>query len=162
MTQPELSADHLLNSVQSWQRGEQSRGEVLGLLSQVPSDDGGLIRDVIQQLCGSSGATTPHGETTDAWRAELMASRARTWRVPDTAGLLVGPSALILTDGRMGAVLRREGVQCLPASVCASMMLLCETIVMAHTALDTHEMQKLQRQRVEATSTSLSEIDRIP
>ncbi|PNY82422.1 hypothetical protein [Deinococcus koreensis] len=162
MTESEPTAVHLLTTIQAWQRGERPREDVVLLLSQVPSEDGELIREVIRGVCQLPGAATPHGDSTDTWRSELMASRARTWRVPDTAGLLVGPSVLILTDGREGAVLRRDGVQCLPASVCASMMLLCETIVMAHTALDAHEMQKLQRQRVEATSTSLSEIDRIP
>ena len=76
--------------------------------------------------------------------------------------MLVGPEVLVLTDGRSGVVLRQSGTQCLPGSVSASMMLLCETIVMAHTALDQDELLKLQRQRVDATSTSLSEIDRIP
>lgn len=153
----------LRDHITAWQRGETTRDDLIRLLLRVPPEDGQVVHDVIHDLCGGDVLPgTTHGTTADDWRAELMASRARTWRVPEVAGLLVGPEVLVLTDGRTGAVLRDSGTQCLPASVCASMMLLCETIVMAHTALDQEELLKLQRQRVDATSTSLSEIDRIP
>ncbi|GHF28593.1 hypothetical protein HNQ07_000973 [Deinococcus metalli] len=154
---------HLHTSIAAWQRGDLTRDDLVRTLIRLSPEDGQLVHDVIHDLCaGRPGGGPPQGASADDWRAELMASRARTWRVPAVAGLLVGPEVLVLTDGREGVVLRDTGTQCLPASVCASMMLLCETIVMAHTALDQQELQKLQQQRVDATSTSLSEIDRIP
>lgn len=87
-----------------------------------------------------------------------MACRAKTWGSPTSAGLLVGPTVLILTDGRRGVVLDDSGTQLLKSSVSASLLLLCQTIVLADNAVDAQEVGRLRQQRIESTSTSLSEI----
>ncbi|THF88743.1 hypothetical protein E7T09_06075 [Deinococcus sp. KSM4-11] len=158
-----LTSEAIRTRILAWQGGDLERDDLVRTLIRLSPEDGQVIHDLLHDFC--DGVPVPgagQGASADDWRAELMASRARTWRVPDVAGMLVGPEVLVLTDGRSGVVLRQSGTQCLPGSVSASMMLLCETIVMAHTALDQDELLKLQRQRVDATSTSLSEIDRIP
>ncbi|RJF69439.1 hypothetical protein D3875_21065 [Deinococcus cavernae] len=66
---------------------------------------------------------------------------------------------LILTEATRGVVLRESGAKALPRSTSASIMLLCQTIVMAQNAVDAQELKKLQDQRIASTSTSLSEIE---
>lgn len=160
MTDALPTATDLLTSLEAWLRGETSREAATDPLVRLSPEGGAAVQELIALLSARAGAG-PSGTSTDAWRDELMACRARTWRVPDVAGLLVGPQVLILTDGRAGVVLRDEGVRALTASVCPSMLLLCETIVMAQTALDRQGIEQLQRQRAQAASTSLSEIEKI-
>ena len=75
--------------------------------------------------------------------------------------MLVGPTVLILTDGRQGVVLGQQDTRVLNSSVSGSLMLLCQTIVLAEHALNERDMRQLQEQRLESASTSLSEIDPI-
>lgn len=169
MTTPFLDgeAGPLLDAVLAWQRGELPRDTVVQTLSGVPADQGADIQGLIGALCqrvqsaSASPSGSGQGEGVDSWRAELMGSRARAWAYPDIAGLLVGPEVILLVDSREGVVLRGDSAACLPASVCGSLVLLCQTIVMAQSAVDAQELQKLQQQRIESTSTSLSEIEPI-
>ncbi|BDP43790.1 hypothetical protein DAETH_37590 (plasmid) [Deinococcus aetherius] len=91
-------------------------------------------------------------------QTELLACRARAWASPDSVGLLVGPTVLILTDGRQGAVLSDAGTRLLTLS----------SKQQRFPAVPDHRdggprgrcpgAGKLHQQRVESTSTSLSEI----
>ncbi|MCD0177828.1 hypothetical protein IHN32_17985, partial [Deinococcus sp. 14RED07] len=69
------------------------------------------------------------------------------------------PTVLILTDGQRGVVISAAGTRALSGSVSASLLLLCQTIVMAQNALNEREMGTLRQQRIESASTSMSEID---
>lgn len=172
MTNPEQAAansgraQELLKVIQAWQTGETERQTAVVALSTVPLDEGRVLLDVLDGLSRQVElARVAHDhahqqEDTESWRSELMASRARSWNYPDGVGLLVCPSVLILTDGRRGVVLRENGgAKALPASTSASLMLLCQTIVMAENSMNEKEMSRLQQQRIESTSTSLSEIE---
>ncbi|MPY66383.1 hypothetical protein F8S09_06670 [Deinococcus sp. SDU3-2] len=144
-----------------WQAGGLDREALVGQLTTL--GEGEAVHALIGDLIGEA----PGHEVTDAagtgeWRAELLASRAKAWAHPASAGLLVGPHVLILTDGRRGVVLTAEGTRVLKASVSASMLLLCQTIVMADHAVDAQELGTLRQQRIESTSTSLSEIEPLP
>lgn len=99
--------------------------------------------------------------TTEHWREELMACRARTWPSPDQAGLLVGPHVLILTDGQQGVIFEAAGVRVMARSMSGSLMLLCQTIVMAEHAVNAQDLGNLRQQRIESASTTLSEIQPI-
>ncbi|AWT37770.1 hypothetical protein GCM10008956_13910 [Deinococcus arenae] len=159
-----MTEDTLLNAVHAWQRGALTRDALITQLTSLGRADAPLITELITQL---HGRVAPHAEpgqpgagasSTDVWRDELMGSRACTW---GSAGLLVGPSVLILTDGRHGVVLGERDTRALNSSVSGSLMLLCQTIVMAEHALNERDMRQLQEQRLESASTSLSEIDPI-
>lgn len=157
-------AEALLDTIRRWQVGALERDQVVRSLSSVPLDDGETVRAVLEGLMKhvelarvASGAQVQ--EDTESWRAELMASRARSWNFPHSVGLLVCPSVLILVESQRGVVLRASGAKALPASTSASLMLLCQTIVMAQNAVDVQELNKLQQQRIASTSTSLSEIE---
>ena len=161
---PQSSAEALLSSIRRWQLGALNRDQVVLELTRVPLDQGDTILDVLSGLHGQvelARVTTGEHvqEDTESWRNELMASRARNWNYPNGAGLLVCPSVLILTDGKRGVVMRASGTTALPGSTSASIMLLCQTIVMAQHAVDAQELKKLQDQRIASTSTSLSEIE---
>ncbi|GMA14284.1 hypothetical protein E5F05_02360 (plasmid) [Deinococcus metallilatus] len=167
MSQPSDVPPHLpqsaelLGAIQAWQRGELPREASVGPLILLGSEQGALVRELIQALLQHVPAGQPAGageRTTDDWRAELLACRARAWASPDSAGLLVGPTVLILTDGDQGALLSPAGTRRLTGSLSASLLLLCQTIVMADSALDGQELGRLRQQRIESTSTSLSEI----
>lgn len=165
MTQPSFNstspASRIVEALGRWQAGEEERAEVLNLLTQVPQDEGEIIREVITawHSKGPEAARPLPSEGAESWRAELMASRARTWNYPHSAALLVSPNVLILTEGQHGFIFREGGVSILPVSTSSSLLLLAQTIVMAQTALDTREVGRLREQRIEATSTSLSEIE---
>ncbi|GAA0514361.1 hypothetical protein [Deinococcus depolymerans] len=157
----------LISAVQAWQASQLTQEEAVAHFTALQRDEGHLVRQAITDLLRSPdpGAPVPSGAaspTTDAWRAELMAGRARTWHSPEPAGLLVGPTVLILTDGQRGVVLSAGGTRRLSSSVSASLMLLCQTIVLAQSALNEREMGALRQQRVESASTSMSEIEIIP
>ena len=62
---------------------------------------------------------------------------------------------------KRGVILYPDHVRALPASTSGSMMLLCQTIVMAQNAVDAKEIGQLRQQRIDSTSTSLSEIEPI-
>lgn len=161
---PPDSAEALLSTIRRWQLGAVSREQVVLELTRVPLDQGEVMLEVLSGLQGQVElARVTSGEhaqeDTESWRNELMASRARNWNYPNGVGLLVCPSVLILTDGRRGVVLRVSGAKALPSSTSASIMLLCQTIVMAQHAVDAQELKKLQDQRIASTSTSLSEIE---
>ena len=55
-----------------------------------------------------------------------------------------------------------SGTRILTGSMSASLLLLAQTIVMADHAVDAQELGKLRQQRIESTSTSLSEIKPVP
>lgn len=151
----------LLGAAHAWQRGETTRDAVLGPLTLLGGEQGELVQGFIADLIRRAPARPPSeagDRSTNHWRAELMACRARAWASPASAGLLVGPSVLILTDGRQGVVLSSSGTRSLPGSISASLLLLAQTIVMADSAVDAQEVGKLRQQRIESTSTSLSEI----
>ncbi|BDP44183.1 hypothetical protein DAETH_41520 (plasmid) [Deinococcus aetherius] len=158
-----LDAPHaeLLDTIAAWQRGETTRDAVVTPLTLLGGEQGEVVQQLVEELLrhasprltGEAG-----GQGTDQWRAELMACRAKTWGSPTSAGLLVGPTVLILTDGRRGVVLDDSGTQLLKSSVSASLLLLCQTIVLADNAVDAQEVGRLRQQRIESTSTSLSEI----
>ena len=161
---PHNGAEALLSSIRRWQVGAVTREDVVLELTRVPLERGDIMLDVLTGLLGQVElARVTSGEhaqeDTESWRNELMASRARNWNYPDGAGLLVCPSVLILTDGKRGVVLRASGTTALPGSTSASIMLLCQTIVMAQHAVDAQELKKSQDQRIASTSTSLSEIE---
>ena len=168
---PPASTPDWLGLVSAWQRGEVPREALTGPLTQLGSDQGETVQTLIsgllaraRQVAGERGAGpgADSDASTDNWRAELLACRARTWASPASAGLLVGPTTLLLTDGRQGVVLGRSGLRALPGSVSASLLLLCQTIVMADYAVDAQELGTLRQQRIESTSTSLSEIEPLP
>ncbi|WP_034388790.1 hypothetical protein [Deinococcus sp. YIM 77859] len=147
----------LLAAVQAWQQSQAPREVLIGLLTHLDDQQGGMVQELIEQLAGQGRAQAPSRQT-DEWRAELMASRARAWASPNSAGLLVGPTVLILSDGRRGVVLSERGTRPLGSSVAASLLLLAQTIVLADHALDSREVSELRQQRIESSSTSLSEI----
>ncbi|GGR69207.1 hypothetical protein GCM10008959_34040 [Deinococcus seoulensis] len=158
----------LSGAVRAWQAGHLTQEGVVARFTALRRDEGSEVRGAIDELLlGAAGGPVlgaAHGapETaTDAWREELMASRARAWSSPDQAGLLVGPSVLILTDGLRGVVLSAAGTRALTGSVSGSLMLLCQTIVLAQGALDSRTMGDLRQQRIESASTSMSEIEPI-
>lgn len=151
----------LAEAVARWQAGELAREALVGALTA--QKDGAAVRELIDELSAAHPEREVLGAAdTAGWRAELLASRAKTWPHPESAGLLVGPQVLILTDGQRGVVLTPEGQRGLGASVSASMLLLCQTIVMADHAVDAQELGTLRQQRIESTSTSLSEIEPLP
>ncbi|GGK99902.1 hypothetical protein [Deinococcus radiotolerans] len=157
-----MNTEPLLTAVHAWQRGALDREDLIARLTALGREDAPLLSELIGQLTvqaaphghGAPAADSPNG--TDVWRDELMGSRARTW---GTVGLLVGPSVLILTDGQRGVVLGERESRALSSSVSGSLMLLCQTIVMAEHALNEREMQHLREQRLQSASSSLSEID---
>lgn len=161
---PPASLPDWLALAQAWQRGEVPREVLTGALAGLGSEQGEVVQDLIGALIRQGGAASAGqgsgaaDRSTDNWRAELLACRARTWASPASAGMLVGPTTLLLTDGRQGVVLARPGLRPLPGSVSASLLLLCQTIVMADGAVDAQELGKLRQQRIDSTSTSLSEI----
>lgn len=148
-------------AVALWQAGELGREALVGQLTALK--DGEAIHALIGELTAAApGHEVAGAADTEEWRAELLASRAKAWAHPASAGLLVGPHVLILTDGRHGVVLTAQGTRGLGGSVSASMLLLCQTIVMADHAVDAQELGTLRQQRIESTSTSLSEIEPLP
>lgn len=155
----------LLRAAQAWQRGEAPREALTGpLVLLPPGEGGGLVSELIGALLAQADASPPAGAEQRGvgdWRSELLACRARAWASPAAAGLLVGPGALILTDGRRGVVLTSPGTRALASGTSASLLLLAQTIVMADHAVDAQELGRLRQQRIESTSTSLSEIDPI-
>lgn len=160
-SQPDPFLSELLGSIDAWQRGEASRDAVTGPLTRLGPGEGDLVQQAVEAVFEGARArpsAEAGGQSTDLWRAELMACRARTWGSPTGAGLLVGPTVLILTDGRRGVVLDASGTRALKSSVSASLLLLTQTIVMADDAVDAQEVGRLRQQRIESTSTSLSEI----
>lgn len=153
----------LRSAVLAWQRGELFRDSLVQLLSRVPEDQGQVIRELIVALCQhvqrlQSTPAAKSAPEVEAWRHELMSSRARAWGVPHQAGMLVSPHLILLVSADQGLVLRDGALSCLPVSVCGSLLLLAQTIVMAQTAVDEQELRELRQQRIESTSTSLSEI----
>ncbi|GAA5513958.1 hypothetical protein Dcar01_02707 [Deinococcus carri] len=155
----------LLTAIAAWQAGTIPRESLVAQFTGISREEGQLIQQVITSLIqhapASAEAKSPD-RSTNEWRAELMDSRARAWAHPASAGLLVGPEVLILTDGRQGISLRPTRVWVLNSSVSASLLLLCQTIVMADHALNAQELGKLRQQRIESTSSSLSEIEPLP
>lgn len=155
-----MTHDTLLNAAQQWQRGAGTRDALVAHLTALGREDAPVITDLIQHLRAHAGHDQDGDapRSTDGWRDELMGSRACTW---GGAGMLVGPNVLILTDGQRGVVLGERDTRALSSSVSGSLMLLCQTIVMAEHALNQREMQDLREQRLQSASTSLSEIDPI-
>ena len=156
---PGLSS--LLHHIGAWQKGEATRDALLGPLTTLDGEQGDTVHSLIRGLIARAQARQSAGaddRSTDRWRAELMACRAKAWASPASAGLLVGPTVLILTDGRQGVVLGDTGTRVLASSVSGSLLLLAQTIVMADNAVDTRELGRLRQQRIESNSTSLSEI----
>lgn len=156
-------ATDLLRAVLDWQSGELPREVLVSRLTALTPEQGeqvtGLLAELHRRAGRAPSAHAPQEDDTAGWRAELMACRARTWPFPQAAGLLVGPSVLILTDGTHGLVLRERVVRPLTMSVSSSLLLLCQTIVMAQHAVDRQELGQLRQQRIESSSTSLSEIE---
>ncbi|WP_189073002.1 hypothetical protein [Deinococcus sedimenti] len=159
-----MTEETLLTAVHAWQRGALTREELISQFVTLSREDAPVIGQLIGQLAldalphGQGSSRTGTAASTDVWRDELMSSRARTW---GSAGLLVGPSVLILTDGRQGVVLSERDTRTLSSSVSGSVMLLCQTIVLAEHALNERDMQDLREQRLQSASTSMSEIDPI-
>lgn len=141
------------------------------IVEQLVALSGEQLRRVIEAVTAQAHAdaadpsvslhSDPEQGMTDSWREELMACRARTWPSPDQAGLLVGPHVLILTDGQQGVILSAAGVRVLKPSIGGSLMLLCQTIVMAEHAVNAQDLGNLRQQRIESASTTLSEIQPI-
>ncbi len=165
-----FSAEQLLDAVLAWQKSEQPRDAFIQPLIRLPEEQGFVVRELIQRVTQKLesqpvGATTteqnPDKPKIDHWREELMACRVKTWSFPNPAGLLVGPTVCILVTGEQGVVLRAQAGRVLPISVCGSLLLLSQTIVMAQNAVNAKELQSLQQQRIESTSTSLSAIQPI-
>lgn len=152
----------LLNAVHAWQRGALDRDGLISQFTSLGREDAALVSELIAQLALEAAPhavpTSATPPSTEVWRDELMGCRARTW---GSAGLLVGPSVLILTDGQRGVVLGERDTRTLSSSVSGSLMLLCQTIVLAEHALNEREMQQLREQRLQSASTSMSEIDPI-
>ncbi|MFC4638296.1 hypothetical protein [Deinococcus hohokamensis] len=151
----------LLERLQAWQAGAATLEDLVQDLTALGLEEGAVVQALIQAVHASLAPRPSHAvrPSADDWRAELMACRARVWPAPDPAGLLVGQNLLILTDGQQGTVVREQGARPLPSSVAASLMLLCQTIIMAQHAVDAQELGQLQRQRIASNSTSLSEIE---
>lgn len=163
-----MTSGTILDTIQQWQTGSAPREAVVGLLTALAADQGELIQETVQALvqwvsaapnAQQSTVHSPQQADTEAWRSELMSSRAKAWAYPHSAGLLVSPSVLILTDGQQGVILYDDHIRALPTSTSGSLMLLCQTIVMAQNAVDAKEMDQLRQQRIESNSTSLSEIE---
>ncbi|MEF2277515.1 hypothetical protein V3W47_04330 [Deinococcus sp. YIM 134068] len=155
------SLPDLLGAVRAWQEGGEADRDAPTLpLTRLGGEHGVLVQELIGALLedATRQGAGADGGTTDDWRTELLACRARTWASPAAAGLLVGPTVLILTDGRRGVAVRAGSLRRLPGGTSASLLLLCQTIVMADGAVDAQELGKLRQQRIESTSTSLSEI----
>ncbi|WP_291430447.1 hypothetical protein [Deinococcus sp.] len=160
----------LISAVRAWQAGQWSQEQVVAQFTALKRQEGSEVRAALDSLLTLATPGNPalgsaqdaaHETATDAWREELMASRARAWSSQDQAGLLVGPTVLILTDGSRGVVMSSDGTRPLSSSVSGSLMLLCQTIVLAQDALDSQTMGDLRQQRIESASTSMSEIDTI-
>ena len=165
-----LTSGSLLDALRAWQAGKAPREAVVGLLSALGPEHGDLVQETVRELAhwvGAAPAQAPHARAsaaqadTEAWRHELMSCRAKAWAFPHSAGMLVSDALLILTDGQHGVILYPDHVRALPASTSGSMMLLCQTIVMAQNAVDAKEIGQLRQQRIDSTSTSLSEIEPI-
>lgn len=154
------SSDSLFALFQEWQQGQQDRASLAQALSDVPAEQGEHIQALILEWLAKSESTTSHTtEDAEQWRAELMAARARTWNQPHRAAMLLSPNALILTDGEHGFILREKATQPLDTDTAGSLLLLAQTLVMAQTALDARELSKIREQRIDSTSTSLSEME---
>ncbi len=163
-----MTEDALLNAVHAWQRGTLPRDTLISQLTALGRADAPRVTALISamqagaQLYGDAQGPAASGQAAESstalWREELMSSRACTW---GQAGMLVGPTVLILTDGRQGVVLGQQDTRVLNSSVSGSLMLLCQTIVLAEHALNERDMKQLQEQRLESASTSLSEIEPI-
>lgn len=155
----------IVDQVRLWQGGEQALAELAQALSALEEGRGDEVHAALAELCrpGPEAASPDRGTDWNSadWKRALLGCRARMWTAPRPVGLLVGPGLLILTDGQQGVILREEGRRCLPRSICTSLLLLAQTIVMADHALDARELESLRDQRTQATSTSLSEIDPI-
>ncbi|WP_291426097.1 hypothetical protein [Deinococcus sp.] len=165
-----ITSGSLLETIYSWQAGKAPREAVVGLLGALGPEYGDLVQETVQELTHwvnaaptpGAGKSVPAAQgDTDAWRSELMACRARAWAFPHSAGMLVSDAILILTDGQRGVILYPDHIRALPASTSGSMMLLCQTIVMAQNAVDAKEVGQLRQQRIDSASTSLSEIEPI-
>ncbi|ACO47674.2 hypothetical protein [Deinococcus deserti] len=159
---PPETGPSLLDLLIDWQEGTGDRHHLIQRLTQLGPEQGAEVQKLIQAVQSSLAPTPRHAAappTPAQWRTELMACRARVWPAPDPAGLLVGPEVMILTDGHAGTILRDHGARTLPSSVAASLMLLCQTIIMAQHAVDAQELGQLQQQRITANSTSLSDIE---
>lgn len=150
-----------------WEQGVSSREEIVKALSAVQTGD--TIKGLITELATVDKKTLLTNEqnasgaenATERWRSELMTCRAKAWSFPEASGMLVGENILILMDGQSGVLLSAEGHTPLPSSSAASLMLLCQTIVMAQSAVNAQELQQLTRERLTSSSTSLSEIKTI-
>lgn len=154
------TASSLLILLQEWQQGQQDRASIAQALSDVPTEQGNHIQTLILKwLAQSESTTTQILEDAEQWRAELMAARARTWNQPYRAAMLLSPNALILTDGEHGFILREQTTQPFDTDTAGSLLLLAQTLVLAQTALDTRELSKIREQRIDSTSTSLSEME---
>jgi len=163
----------IVDQVRLWQGGEEALAELTQTLSALEEERGDEVHAALSELCRpalEAASTGEAGSNTDRnsvdwnsadWKRALLSCRARMWATPRPVGLLVGAGLLILTDGQQGVILREEGRRCLPRSICTSLLLLAQTIVMADHALDARELESLRDQRTQATSTSLSEIDPI-
>lgn len=169
---PAVSADTLTDTIRDWQAGQAPREAVIGLLTSLPGDQGLTVQQTVGQLTdwvrtasrpGDAAHPEHHAapEDTDSWRNELMACRAKAWSYPQSAGMLLSDAVLILTDGTRGLILQDGRARALPSSTAGSLMLLCQTIVMAQNAVDAGEVGHLRQQRIDSTSTSLSEIEPI-
>ena len=151
----------IAEQVRSWLRKEIPLDVLSQRLSSLEDYQGAEISAAIAELCVTTATSLLQDSaiwSRNTWREALMSCRARTWATPHQVGLLVGPGILMLTDGQQGIILREDQIRCLSESICASLLLLAQTIVMADDALDACEVSELRRQRTEATSTSLSEI----
>ncbi|MFD1733743.1 hypothetical protein ACFSC4_25100 [Deinococcus malanensis] len=159
---PSGTGPSLLDLLIEWQEGVGDRDRLIQRLTQLGPEQGAQVQQLIQEVQNSLAPTPSHAAPPPSpaeWRSELMACRARVWPAPDPAGLLVGPDVMILTDGHAGTIVRDHGARTLPGSVAASLMLLCQTIIMAQNAVDAQELSRLQQQRITANSTSLSDIE---
>ncbi len=167
----QVSTQDLLDTIRHWQAGQTPREAVTLLLAALPADQGETVQATIRELstwiraapakaqAGPAQVEASHADETDTWRAELMACRAKAWAYPAGAVMLVSPSVLILTDGQQGVILQKDQARALPSSTSGSLMLLGQTIVMAQNAVDAQEVGQLRQQRIDSTSTSLSEIE---
>ncbi|MFD1733803.1 hypothetical protein ACFSC4_27730 [Deinococcus malanensis] len=102
--------------VHDWQTGQATREELVDARTSLPS--GEEVHDVLQALASplSRPCTDQAGPSgTDDWRQELLSCNARGWHAPHAAGLLVGPSKLLLTDGERAVILDDAGTRCLPS-----------------------------------------------
>lgn len=159
---PSDTGPSVLDLLIDWQDGTGDRDRLIQYLTQLGPEQGAEVQNLIREVQRSLAPTPSHAAAPPSpaqWRSELMACRARVWPTPDPAGLLVGPEVMILTDGHAGTILRDHGARTLPSSVAASLMLLCQTIIMAQHAVDAQELGQLRQQRITASSTSLSDIE---